>query len=473
MKKLLRILIAEIAVVVVLAAALVVLVLNPVGGEEESYVFVRRDATEIVSVHVEHEDGTIDVRTQDGGFLVDGVPSELMDIPKFIDFLTACSEVSALQKVKDDGDLAKFGLQPCQAWVYVTFADGEELSLQLGTRESVSGNYYFSVDGEKGVYLLDGEQAAYYLMVKESLISFYVTPELAVSSALSAVRDVTFSGGPLAEPVTIESVADGDEEVRQLARSFGAATHIVRGNGVYELDQSYGLEMLAPLCGMMGETIVYYGLTPEQEDAMGFAQPYMQVEFNYKNGTDEAVPYVLRFLPAMEDGSYFYANAAGSGTVFLVARPSFMDISYEKLLLRWFASPLLMDVSGITVESGGKTYDFTVDQTDPKNPVAALNGAEVDISLFRKLFQLTNSAAADGAYLGPQPTPASDPVMKITYHYTEGKADDTIAMYVGATRRVNVYVNGVCEFAMKDAYVERMNQALAAIEKGESFDTNW
>ena len=153
MKKLLRILIAEIAVVAVLAIALIVLVLNPVGSEKETYVFAERNATEITSVHVEHEGGSIDVKTQDGGFLVDGVPPELTDIETFIEFLTACSEVSALQKVSDGGDLTKFGLQPCQAWVYVTYSDGEELSLQLGSMEPVSGNYYFSVDGEKGVYL--------------------------------------------------------------------------------------------------------------------------------------------------------------------------------------------------------------------------------------------------------------------------------------------------------------------------------
>jgi hypothetical protein len=132
-----------------------------------------------------------------------------------------------------------------------------------------------------------------------------------------------------------------------------------------------------------------------------------------------------------------------------------------------------MDVEGITVESGGKTYDFTVDHTDAKNPVAAVNGEEVDIALFRSLFQLLNSAASDGEYLNVQPTPSTAPVMKITYHYTEGKADDVLALHAGGTRRVNVYVNGVCEFAMKDAYVERVNQAINAIQKGESFDINW
>ena len=61
----------------------------------------------------------------------------------------------------------------------------------------------------------------------------------------------------------------------------------------------------------------------------------------------------------------------------------------------------------------------------------------------------------------------------MTYRYTQGKADDTLALYPGSGRRVNVFVNGVCEFAMKDTFVERVREALAALGRGDSFDINW
>ena len=474
MKKLLRLLTAEVVVILVLAAAIAGFLLNPVRSVRESYVFSDHSLTDIVSVHVENEAGSIDVASQSGGYLIDGVPSELVDLEVFIDFLTACSQVSALKKVETDrAGLEQFGLAEPQARVSVAYADGGDLELRLGSREPLSGNYYCSVGDKNDVYLLAEETAGQFLMVKESLISFYITPKLEVSSALSAIRDITFSGGLLAEPVTIESVSAGDEEVKELARSFGAATHIVRGAGVYELDQTYGLTMLTPLCGMMGQSIIYYGLSQEQVDSMGFDLPYMQVEFDYKNGTQEAEHYVLRFLKATEDGSYFYANAQGSGVIYLVERLAFFDISYDKLLLRWFLSPLLMDVEGITVETGGEVYDFSIDHTDAKNPTAALNGQAVDITQFRNLFKLLGSAASDGGYLGVQPAPDGKPSMVITYHYTDGKSDDVMALYPGASRRVNVYVNSVCEFAMRDTFVERVNDALSAIQAGESFDTDW
>lgn len=72
-----------------------------------------------------------------------------------------------------------------------------------------------------------------------------------------------------------------------------------------------------------------------------------------------------------------------------------------------------------------------------------------------------------------QPEAETPAVMTITYHYTDGKADDVMALHAGGTRRMNVYVNGVCEFAMKETFVERVNQALSALQAGESFDINW
>lgn len=473
MKKLYRLLIAEAAVVAVLAAALAALLLNPPGGGE-TYVFSDRSVSDIVSVRVENVNGGVSVSSQDGGYVLDGVPSELVDTEQFIRFLVSCCEVSALERVERGEDHPeRYGLAAPQAVMTASFTGGEALTVRLGDQEPLSGDYYCAVEGEDGVYLLSAGTAQYYLIAREALISFYITPRLALSSPLSALGDVTFSGGPLETPVTIESVSAGDGEVKMLARSFGAATHIVRGAGVYELDQTYGLTVLSPLCGMTGLSILSYGLTEAQEDAMGFAEPYMQAEFDYDNGSGEAAHYVLRFLPADEDGSYFYANADSSGVVYLVERLPFFDMEYDKLLLRWFASPLLMDITGVTVEDGGREYEFAVDNTDPRNPAVTLDGEALDVSLFRSLFQLLGSAAADGDYLGPQAPPDGTAEMTVIYHYSEGKPDDVIALYPGNTRRVRVYVNGVCEFAMRDTFVTRVREALAAVCAGETFDINW
>lgn len=237
MKKLIRLLIAAAATVAILAAALVVLLLNPPGAETGKTVLADHAATDIVSVEITNEAGTFQVHAQDGGYLIDDIPSELIDIDAFINFMVACSDVTTLRRVeRSEANASNFGFDAPLATVRATYGDGTELNLRLGAKEPLSGDYYCMADAEKGVYLLSADTAANYLIAKQALISFYVTPKLAVSSALSALQDVTFSGGPLEHPVTIESVSAGSDEVKQLAKSFGAATHIVRGAGVFELD---------------------------------------------------------------------------------------------------------------------------------------------------------------------------------------------------------------------------------------------
>lgn len=476
MKKILRLIVIAAAVNAVLLAALIVLWSDMTADRTEEVVFADRSVTEIVSVEIENQNGAVVVKAQDGGYLIEGVPAELIDIEYFIAFMTACSEVAPNASVdRGNRSVAEYGLEAPLAVISVTYTDGEKLLLRIGDPEPLSGDYYCARWEENEVYLLPKETAEYYLIAAESLISFTVVPKSELSSALSALLDITVSGSAYEKPIHIEAVSGGDETVKTLARSFGSATHIVRGAGVYELDQTYGLEVLSPICGLSGTAIVYYGLSEEQEDAMGFANPYLRLDFQYRAKlTGETEPYCVRFLPAAEDGSVFYVNRKGSGTVYLIERQPFFDIEYEKLLLRWFVSPLMMDVSGITVQSGTEVTEFALDHSDLKNPVITMNGTTVDTELFRAFFRLCCSAAHDGAYLGVRTLKEdAQPVMTVTYHYLDGKPDDVMTLVAGDTRRVDVYVNGISEFAMRDAFAERMQEALTALANGQSFDTNW
>lgn len=474
MKNLLRILCIAAAAVALLTATLILLLAYPPQKATQELVLSAREPVDIVSVTVRNANGSFTVSSESGGYVVSGLPSELVDIDAFIGFMTNSAYIRAVRKIQRAGrGQEAYGLENPAASVSVRYNDGAGITLLIGAKEEVSGDYYAAAGQKDEVYLLPAESAETFLIAKEKLLSFAVTPALRVSSALSALQNVRFSGGGLAQPVLIESVSAGDEAVRQLARSFGAPTHIVRSAGVYELDQSYGIRMLAPLCGMTAKMIYRYGLTPEQEDQTGFGEPHMLVEFDYANGSAEAAHYALRLLPANDDQTLFFANVRGSGVIYVIERPPFVDLQFEKLLLRWFLSPLLMDVRGITVESDGGITDFSIDQTDLKNPVVQCRGETVDIALFRRFFALLGGAAADGNYLGAQEMPDGAPVLTITYHYTEEKPDDVLALYPGAMRRVLAFVNGVCEFAMKDTFVPCVQAALPALLEGREFDNNW
>ena len=64
--------------------------------------------------------------------------------------------------------------------------------------------------------------------------------------------------------------------------------------------------------------------------------------------------------------------------------------------------------------------------------------------------------------------------MTLTYHYNiEGKEPDTMTLYEGSVRRVNVDINGVTEFDMRSSFVSAMKDACHRSLTEEAIEENW
>ena len=461
------------AVVAVLATVAVVLLLNPTEMVEDSEVsFKAADALDVIRVFITNQAGTLDIAFTGEGYRVDDIPADVVDVKKLIDLLSTCSTVYALRTVASaPQDLDAYGLAEPAAWVEIIYADESALTLLIGDEERVTGDTYFSVKGDPAVYLMTAERSAGFLLPKKAYVEAQVTPELVLSSPLSALLDVTFVGGRLAEPITVEAVATRDPDVVRAAISFGAATHIVRSTGIYELDQTYAVEMMGPLLGITAYDIVAYGLTPREIMAFGFNRPTIQVAFDLKNGIDvEVQHYVLAVLA--KDGA-FYMTCNDRGVIYAVPEPAFLQIEYSKLAVRWFLSPFLMDVRAIELTTEGKDHNFVITGETNAETQVTYNGKEMDVGRFRTLYGLLTSAAHDGRLLEDIEVEGA-PLLRLTYHYVDKeKQPDTMELYLGDTRRVYVRVNGVTELAMKETYLVHVQDALSILGTDDPIETDW
>ena len=471
MKTLIRSLMITGAVVLVLAGVYGTLLWQPARQKAEGVVFTSAEPVEIASVTVENEAGRYRYYYEGDGYVLDDIPAAIADLNAFIGFMANCGRLSAIRRVAE-APPADYGLAPPAATVVIDFFEGNPLHMAIGEQEKISGNYYASAEGFPGVYLVASSMAEPFLRPKTQVISMNVTPTLALSSPLSAIRDITFTGGPLEKPVTLQAVAGGDETVQLSALSFGTATHLVRGAGTYPLDQTYGAEILGSLFGIRSQAVEGYRLTEGDMRAMGFDPPWMTVEYDMLNGTGtEPERRVLRLARRSDD--VFYATLDGSGAVFRIGRQAFMDIRYDKLPLRWILAPMLMDLSAVTVEGEGWRYRFEIDNRDKKNPVVTCGGVELDLRLFRSFFRLITSAAHDGAYLG-QLEPSGERLLAVTYEYlAPGKDPDVLSLYPGGVRRANLFVNGVGEFAIKDQFALRVLEGCGSLLAGQPVEENW
>ena len=440
--------------------------------EGQGVVFSAAEPVEIASVAVKNGAGAYRYFYEGDGYVLDDIPATIADLDAFIRFLVGCGRLSAIRRV-DAAALSAYGLEPPSAAVEIVFFSGDTLRLSIGERETISGDYYVAAEGFPGVYLMASSMAEPFLLPKTHVISKYVTPPLAVSSPLSAIRDITFSGGPLEQPVAIQAVSGGDAQVRLAALSFGTATHIVRGAGVYPLDQTYGVEILRSLFGIPALDVVDYNLSEADIAAMGFDNPWMMVEYDMFGGVNAEMEHRALKLVRLQDDA-FYVALDGSGVVFLIGRQPFMDIRYDKLPLRRFLSPMLMDLSAVTVEGGGQRYRFEIDNADAKNPVVTCDGEVLDVQLFRSLFRLLTSAAHDGVYLGEMERPEMGELLSVTYEYiAPSKEPDVLSLYPGGVRRADVFVNGVGEYAMKDQFAVCALEGCESLLGGQLIEESW
>ena len=481
-KKLWKLICAGLAVIVVLVAALIVLGQQNTKTQTGVKVFMDREPADILELTVDNGYGsfTVSYDEEEDGYVFDDLPVNIVDTDGFFELMDHASGFGSLRMVKEHAqDLSVYGLDEPAAVISVTCSGedpsepGETFELAIGDKEKVSGNYYAQVlsDEEEGnVYLFAGEDLLCFLVPKEAYISDQVTPELVVSSPLSAVRDITFSGSALAQPVSITAVSGSDEETQLAAKSFGPATHIVRMEGSYELDQTYGIEILGSVLGIRALDVAGYNLTEEELEAMGFDDPYMQVDFSLKNGTDYIADYRLQLVPY---GENYLAYMEGSGVVFVVSPPSFVALDPSRLCLRWFLSPLRTDLEDITVEFGDETYVFTSEEDEDGNILTYVNGAPMDKEQYFRFYRLVTGASSEGVFL-TDPVNEGKPLMTITYHYAiDGKDPDVMKLYSGSLRRVNVEVNGVTEFDMRSSFVDAMENACHNAVSGEKIEENW
>ncbi|MGE5495598.1 MAG: DUF4340 domain-containing protein [Burkholderiales bacterium] len=441
---------------------------------ESGNPLVLRDskASDINTASISNQYGTFNITAEDGGYVSDDIPPVILDIQEFYDLMTNCAAVSVKQVVDETpGDLALYGLDKPAATVDVVYNDDSELKFYIGDQERITGNYYCSVEGKSAVYLMEAQRCSAFLLPKKDFVEDVITPPLQMSSPFSAVRDVTFTGGPLDMPVTLKAVTGEDEEITRLAASFGAPTHLVMGKGIYELDQTYGIDLLNSLLGVTANNIEGYNLTPEQISAFGFDSPYMQVEFDLKNGVDaEVVHYSLALI---EKGGLYYMSCNDNGVIYEVPKPLFADIQYSKLPVRWFLSPMITDITKVELATANETLVFEISGETKEDRAVTLNGQPFDIERFYKFYELITSAANDGnMYDNLQPQ--GNELLTITYYYKDAeKSPDVMKLFEGDTLRNCVQINGVTEFQMLDTYLERVRSVVKNIWGNEPIDTKW
>ncbi|MDR2553080.1 MAG: DUF4340 domain-containing protein [Treponema sp.] len=488
-------------VLLVLAAALgagaFLLVRLPVpdSGETVSYLF-RREPGDIQTIHVTNSFGeTYEARLDGDAPVIGDIPAGSLNREYALMLFDEAARIEfrpARDTIEGAGDEAnekrkRYGFLPPRAEVTVRCRDGETFSFLVGEEETISGGrYLLPQSGEQAgqVFLIDNARTIRFVMPLARYVNYEIVPFIKYQSPLSAVKRLELGGRAFPRPIVIEAVLSGDKEALRDAASFGAVTHLIRSPALHEIDQKEGIEVFASLTGLLNRDVMAWNVPDTMLDELGFNDPWVRAEFDAEAGEGEPLTRILLRV-VRRDGEWLLVRDDQRVIHRIEPGEAFLNTSYEKLVTRWFLTPLITDLAFLELtvgadapgtspaDSGGGKHRFVFSGESSRELAVSLDGGVLDIALFRKFYSLLISAGNDGVLL-ENPVMKGPPLLVLRFEYRDPlKAPDTMKLYEGDIRRYTVEVNGLAEFAMTRRYLSVVKEAFAALRSGKDFSTAW
>jgi hypothetical protein len=472
-----RILFFSVVSLVLLAFVFVLLMRKQEESASERRLLVDRKISEIEEIRISNQFDTYSVYQEESGFLIADLPMDLVYAEYLLMLLDEAARVEYIELVSQIepsaalSALAVYGLDRPIGSALIRYSSGESLALIFGAVEPVSGGQYFMIDGGDAVYLMDHSRVVRFLQPLKRFINFEIVPVRTDPSPLSTIKSLVLSGRAFPRPVVISEIrADNEEEMRE-ALGFGAVTHLVRSPYLRKIDQREAIDVFGSLSGLLNVEALDYNCDDAVLANYGLDDPLVKAEFVYKRG-ENFEPETIVLKTSLYQGNYVLVRD-DQRLVHLMERKPFFATSYEKLVSRWFLTPFITDVSSVLISSGGREYRFELSGEDNRSLEAELNGAKLNMVLFRNFYTLLVSASSDGLLM-EDALAAGPPVLSVVFYYRDPlKKPDSMIFSSGSLRRLYVNVNGVTEFACLERFAQVVETALPALERGEDFRSEW
>ncbi len=465
---------------VVLLSGLAFWLLSPPADEQpintEESLILTTSPENLLNVAVQNPNGSYTMNLTDGQVELEDIPTHLINYDHAAMLIDECTNISYEQLVSEaPEDLSIYGLENPMATVRISYTDNTGMTLLVGNQESVSDGHYVMVEGSPEVYLFSSGRMVRFLGEVTQFIDYVIIPPNESPSLISCIGDITISGQNLPQELVIKAVEGDDEQLLTDALSFGAVTHMITSPTPHEVDPTYLTLFAESLLGLISEGVVDYNCTTEELSQYGFDSPLLEIEFDVRKSTTDPYQSSVLRLSQLPDGSPI-VTVDDDGVVYrILDNLDFADVSYDKLVLRWFLSPLITEISQIELSVGGQEYLYELLGDTTQELSVTCNGVAVDTQQFRQLYTLLVSAAGEGMLHQSIEPPNSLPTFSLSYVYKNPqKPNDVLQLYPSENlRRELVEINGICEFEMQQGYAQAVEAAALALLEGKDVITDW
>lgn len=371
--------------------------------------------------------------------------------------------------------LEYYGLDDPQVHVYIEKKDGSVTELQIGDAAPQGGGYYIRNASNTDVFLAQTyfserflrNHVQYYQkkISKEFLYTGFQSllidyPENSEKDDIyvrqttdDEAKDIRFAGGMvLEEPFLWGGDSTPIQGIVEILSSL-EAEDIITDTLDESLQQQYGF-------GNPTKVVIEAWV-----DTQNYVSEVTGLENPYYGATEDGSDLLIQceYLLGNIDGRTLYVMYDGEPVIYGVDMDkfAFTDYSIDVYCQRTINLRYINDLNGITIESNGDVYDFSIKDPDKgEEMVVTLNGSEnIDPNLFRSFYVTIISVTHDG--MAYEPDEDAEAELKITYHAIDG--DDMEIEFIPIESRKYVFkLDGEGRFFV---YVTKVNKIKSDLNK--------
>lgn len=455
-------LIALVAILLVSVGAIVYLTQNTTDPETEgdSIHVLNYSRSEVEAVFVENEKDSFSFEVADNeiGYACEKIGDLPQLLSNYVSIIDSVCSVDANSEYRG-ADLSRYGLDAPQASVRVVLKDGEEYTLQVGSRAPTENYVYFMVSTDPGtVYTARMSKFSPVLADAYSLVNRLLAPKTESPRAGNDETDTAHS---------LEfSNRNGEVfHLDQLSSSYtdGAGNsyryHQTAPSDSY-IQASKVQNVFDRVMQFCASSVYVNHPTAEDMEKCGLNDPLTFLTLGY-NGE-----YATIYLSEAPSGNY-YAFKEGMDVIWNVADylVTWLDVTDETMKSSYVLAPPMSSVNGLAISFAEETFNIQVND----DGTAKINQADVNSGDFSRLYALACSVNSENR----STVNGGETVAEIRFNLKEGM-DRTVTLRRGEARTLIIYVDGAATgLSIRESYADTLLQACKAVENHESFSTNW
>ena len=413
---------------------------------------------------------------EDPVYTIDGYQDVNMDNVLIRTLVNNANGLSSEDVVEENcTDLEKFGLADPEAAVDIEYETGTKCRMFIGNQTPSAAEKYVMLDGENTVYTVRVSAVANY---SKALTDFVSTTILQKPEVYPVVEKLTVSRKDSEADLVLEyDVKSDDSEYR----GGTSSTHIMTSPTDAHLTVERSTDIITGMFGLESSSLYSVHCTEAEIAEAGLKDAFCTVTMECDDGND----YKLLISEFFEDdnGKSCYCMLEGSNVIYVLSAEKAIWTTVEPVDVasRMFIVSYVWNVTDLSVECGGKLYDFEITQTveagEDENLTSAnftttLNGENFDSERYRKFYSFLIKANAESFALG-EDIPQGEPMAVL--EYTDGYTRETVKceFYEKSSLQALVVIDGESKFNIAKSYVETLIENAENLKSDTEFKTTW